>query len=72
MTDWRMLDEALVMTGNAGCSPRTSRKDRCIAAAPPTRSLQNHIVSASGHLDYCRFAVVEYFRLMPVTCTEAT
>ena len=63
----KSLDEALVMTGNAGCfAAHITQRIDALRQHFSTRSLtESYRERLLGHLDYCRFAVVEYFRIMP-------
>jgi len=63
----KSLDEVLVMTGNAGCFAahiiqRIDTLRHHFLTRSPTEACRERLL---GHLDYCRFAVVEYFRIMP-------
>jgi hypothetical protein len=63
----KSLDEVLVMTGNAGCFAahiiqRIDTLRQHFLTRSPTEAYRERLL---GHLDYCRFAAVEYFRIMP-------
>jgi hypothetical protein len=63
----KSLDEALVLIGNTGCFAahviqRIDTLRQHFSTRSPTEAYRQRLLH---YLDYCRFAVVEYFRMMP-------